>query len=247
MIDNLLTPEDESQPQASVMTDAGQKPANVPEKFWDSQSGKIRLEALLNSYLQLERKLSDSVAMPKTEDDKRRIFKVLGAPDTPDAYQVDTRHGLFQPDEDVNRRLHAKGLNNDQLEEVYDLAAEKMVPLIQELVAEFQADREVEKLVSHFGGAEQWQETARQLLTYGRKNLPADVLDSLCSTYEGVLALERMMKGDEPSLKKDGTDQAGTNGEKELHSMMRDPKYWRERDPSHIAKVTEGFRRMYQD
>jgi len=27
--------------------------------------------------------------------------------------------------------------------------------------------------------------------------------------------------------------------------MMRDPKYWREKDPSFVAKVTEGFERMY--
>jgi hypothetical protein len=27
--------------------------------------------------------------------------------------------------------------------------------------------------------------------------------------------------------------------------MMRDPKYWRDQDPSFIAKVTEGFKRMY--
>jgi hypothetical protein len=27
--------------------------------------------------------------------------------------------------------------------------------------------------------------------------------------------------------------------------MMRDPRYWRERDPSFIAQVTEGFQRLY--
>jgi hypothetical protein len=27
--------------------------------------------------------------------------------------------------------------------------------------------------------------------------------------------------------------------------MMRDPKYWRDKDPSYVAKVTEGFKKMY--
>lgn len=31
----------------------------------------------------------------------------------------------------------------------------------------------------------------------------------------------------------------------ELQYMMRDPKYWRDQDPSFIAKVTEGFQKLY--
>jgi len=31
----------------------------------------------------------------------------------------------------------------------------------------------------------------------------------------------------------------------ELKSMMRDPKYWKEKDPAFVAKVTEGFKKMY--
>jgi len=33
--------------------------------------------------------------------------------------------------------------------------------------------------------------------------------------------------------------------DKELSSMMRDPKYWREKDPAFVAKVTQGFQRLY--
>jgi hypothetical protein len=33
--------------------------------------------------------------------------------------------------------------------------------------------------------------------------------------------------------------------EKDLHSMMRDPRYWRDKDPSFIAKVTDGFQKIY--
>ena len=27
--------------------------------------------------------------------------------------------------------------------------------------------------------------------------------------------------------------------------MMRDPRYWRERDATFVAQVTEGFQRLY--
>jgi hypothetical protein len=32
-----------------------------------------------------------------------------------------------------------------------------------------------------------------------------------------------------------------------LHDMMRDPRYWRDRDPDFVARVTAGFRRLFPD
>lgn len=29
--------------------------------------------------------------------------------------------------------------------------------------------------------------------------------------------------------------------------MMNDPKYWRDKDPAFIAKVTEGFKNLYAE
>ena len=204
-------------------------PSIVPEKFKDPESGALRTETLLNSYQELERKMSGQSHAPKT----------------PEEYCIECKHGMFEPDAEVNERLHAKGLTNEQMQEVYDLAAEKLVPMIVELAGEFQADREVEKLINHFGGAEKWKEVSRQLLAFGRKNLPADILNNMASSYEGVMALQRMMRGEEPSLKTSDVKPVAGVDEKELTSMMRDPKYWREKDPAFVAKVTEGFKAMY--
>ena len=115
--------------------------------------------------------------------------------------------------------------------------------MIVEMAGDFQADREIEKLIEHFGGAEKWKEVSRQLLSFGQKNLPADVLDSLSSSFEGVLALQNMMNGNEPTISVSGN--TNKSAEMDLQSMMRDPKYWRDKDPSFVAKVTEGFERMY--
>ena len=35
--------------------------------------------------------------------------------------------------------------------------------------------------------------------------------------------------------------------EAELHEMMRDPRYWRDRDPEFIRRVTDGFRHLFAD
>jgi hypothetical protein len=200
----------------------------IPEKFKDQETGKVRTDVLLQSYKELEKQFSKMPAVPKSAEE----------------YCVQCDHGFFDIDNDLNKRLHEKGFTNDQVQFVYDIAAEKMIPLAVEMAGDFQADREVEKLVEHFGGPEQWKEVSRQLLAFGQKSLPADVLDSLSSSYEGILALHNMMTSGEPTITAEGNT-SQSSGEQDLQSMMRDPKYWRDKDPSFIAKVTEGFQRLY--
>lgn len=200
----------------------------IPEKFKDPQSGDLRLQALINSYSELEKRMSAGSPVPKT----------------PEEYCVDCSHGLFEPDMGVNRRLHEKGLTQEQMQEVYDLAAERMVPMIADLVREFQADREVEKLIAHFGGAEKWREVSRQLLAFGHRNLSPDMLDNLSGSFDGVLVLEKMMRSEEPGLKRI-SENSDSAGEEDLRSMMRNPRYWRDRDPAFVSKVTEGFQKVY--
>ncbi|PZP56779.1 MAG: hypothetical protein DI586_02475 [Micavibrio aeruginosavorus] len=231
--ENLLTADVETQKIDS------KKPAHVPDKFWNAKKEEIRLEALLSSYLALEKKLSTMVAA----EDTKRMQKVLGVPDSAKDYNISVPNDLFDIDEELNERLLQKGFTQEQVQEVYDLAAEKLVPLIVEMAAEFQADREVERLVDKFGGADQWKEISRQLLAFGKKNLPVDVLNGLSCSYEGVMALHRMMKAEQPNIK--NSDTAQPSGEKDLYQMMKNPKYWRDKDPSFIAKVTEGFEKLY--
>jgi len=233
--DNLLT---EDAPKAAPV-------ANIPEKFIDPETGEVRLEALIASYKELERKLSTMLPAPDNDEAKARLYRMLGVPETPDEYEVDISHGLFDIDPGVNKRLHEKGFTAEQVQEVYALAAEKLVPAILEMTQEFQADREVERLVAAFGGAEKWREISRQLLAYGQKNLPPEVLNNLSNSFEGVMALYRMMKGQEPAISGRDDKAAVASNEGDLRSMMRDPRYWRDKDPSFVAKVTEGFQRVY--
>lgn len=202
---------------------------NVPEKFKDPSTGELKVDSLLTSYSELEKRLSRTPSAPKSPDD----------------YCVNCDHGYFQVDKDLNKKLHEKGFTNEQVQVVYDLAAEKMVPLVMQMAADYNAEREIEKLVSQFGGEEKWREVSRQLLAFGQKALPADVLETLSSSYEGVMSLYRMMKGEEPGLSAMSEPTGAKQGELELQSMMRDPKYWRDQDPSFISKVTEGFQKLY--
>ncbi len=222
------------------------RPPQVPEKFWDAKKKEIRVEALLQSYMALEKKLSNMIPVPENDVDRLRLLKLLGVPETPDGYQVTLSNDFLDIDPDLNARLHGKGFTPEQVQEVYDLASEKLVPLILEMAAEFQAEREIERLVEAFGGVSRWQEISRQLQEYGSKALPQAAFEGMACSYDGVMALYKMMQKDDkmPSLR---ADAAGTGAldEQSLRKMMKDPMYWRDRNPAFIAKVTAGFEKLY--
>lgn len=238
---NLLEPESQVAPASA---DNG-KPAGLPDKFWNPETSEVRLDDLIKSYCALEKKLGTGFAMPEDDEGRMKILQALGMPESPDGYDIKMKNDLLAVDTDVNKRLHAKGFTSEQVQEVYDLASDRLVPMILDIAAEFQADREVERLVSAFGGKEQWREVSRQLLAYGRKNLPPQVLEGLSGSYDGVMALYQMMKGEAPAAIENAAASTGAVSEKDLHSLMRDPKYWRDKDPATIAKVTEGFKQLY--
>lgn len=219
-------------PAAVEAPSAAARPPHVPEKFWDARAGAVRLEALLKSYLELEKRLG--AASPAARP---------APPETAEGYCIACDHGLFAPDPEINARLHAAGFTPDQAQLLYDLAAERLVPLLGEMAAEFQAERELDRLVARFGGPEGWAAVSQQILAWAGRNLPAPVVAALAGTADGVLALHRMMTGAEPAALPGGGTGAGDAAD--LHRMVGDPRYWRDRDPGFIAQVTEGFRRAY--
>ena len=160
----------------------------IPAKFIDKETGELRADALIKSYLSLEQKLSQSL---QTKDAPK-------APKKADEYDIKLTSDMLVLDPKINERLHAKGFTNEQVQEVYDLAAERLVPMITEMMMDVQADRELERIVAKFGGFD-----------------------------------------------KRGQSRGGAMDEKTLTKMMRDPKYWKEKDPNFIARVTEGFQDLY--
>jgi hypothetical protein len=245
MTDNLLIAEPTTSNEDSQNSG---RPDSIPEKFWNAETQEIRVDALLNSYLALEKKLSKMLPIPENDDDKIRLQRALGLPESPDAYQVAVKADFIDIDPELNARLFAKGFTNEQVQEIYDLATEKLVPLILEMAAEFQADRELERLVEEFGGAEKWNLISTQLQDYGQKNLPRAAYEGLCCSYDGVMALYRMMKSGAVSpLSQGKSGNIEMMDEVSLRKMMQNPKYWRDRDPAYISKVSEVFQKIYGD
>lgn len=210
-----------------------QRPAGVPDKFWDDAAGAVRVDALIKSYLELEKKLSSTA--------------LREPPATAEDYQIKITNEILANDPEINRRLHAAGFTQDQAQLVYDLAAERLIPLVSEIAEVFESEGQIARLVQEFGSEQRWRVVARQIDAWGRAHLPQRAFEALSTTYEGVLAMYRMMTNDEPGLVRDGERPAETPSDAQLKALMRDPRYWRDQDPSIVEQVREGFRRLYRD
>ena len=245
MSENLL--EVETMPEeAEAAPGRIERPEEVPEKFWDAERGALRTEALLKSYRELERRLSARFAPPAEdapEEERQRFRRAIGVPETAEEYVVQQRHELVGADPEVNAMLHRAGFTPAQVQVVYDLAADRLLPIVAEAAGQFEAERQRDRLRAEFGGEERFRRAAKQIAAWGKVNLPAEVVAALSTTADGVIALHRMMEKGEPVLARQGAapepmDEAG------LRKMMRDPRYWRSREPDFVKKVTDGFRRL---
>ena len=253
---NLLTQTETPVPQAPApseplaATPAAQnnaRPNHVPEKFWDPEAKQVRIDALTKSYSELERKLSGMIPGPQAKDWEQSWRKALGVPDAPDAYRIDMKDDLLQIDPDVNKRLHEAGFSPRQAQLVYDLAIERLVPMVRDYADTYRTETTRTKLADEFGGAEKWDSLAPQMARWGEANLPASVYEALAATPEGVRALHRLMNSGEPSLRGLGGGAAGPADETELRKLMADKRYWRDHDPEIVRIVSEGFKHLYPD
>ena len=237
------------QPETSELSETN-RPQDVPEKFWDADAGAVRIDAMAKSYREMEKHMSGMVRQPTADsptEERQRFLRALGVPEAPDAYDFgdpDDQAGLAV-DPVVNSRLHAAGFSNDQAKLVYDLAQEYVAPLVEQAAVEFEAERQTERLAQHFGGVDKWEQVSRQMLDWGKAHLPTPALQALSTTYEGCLALHAMMQNGEPELVRNGQGPDRSSLD-QLRTMMRDPRYWRDREPDFVRQVTEGFERAYQ-
>src|SRR5690606_42056982 len=140
--------------QATEQAEApAERPAGVPEKFWDGDAGQIRTDALLKSYLELERKLGSMVPLPGDDDPagRERLRRALGVPGSADEYQIEVHDELLKPTHELNARLHEAGFTQEQAQLVFDLAADHLLPLIDEMVCMLSSRHTPDPLASQLG------------------------------------------------------------------------------------------------
>ena len=206
---------------------------NVPEKF-KNPDGQINVDALLKSYLALEKKLSQRETIPQNRPVK--------ASD----YQIEIKSNLMKNDSEINQKLFDLGFTNEQVQAVYDLAADKVIPIILGLSDAFKTDRDLSELEQFFGGSERFNTVARQISAWGEKNLDKPVFETLAGSKDGILTMYRMMtsNSEESVLPRSGNT-VPQDSEETLKRLMQDPKYWKQQDPALTKRIEDGFKRLY--
>ncbi len=214
------------------MTETQENKVEIPAKFLD-EAGELKTEELVKSYLELEKKMSAGKA--KSE-----------RPASAKEYQLNIKNPLITVDEEINQILFDHGFTNDQAQVVYDLATDKVLPMIQSMVEDIAANKELQSLEEEFGGAEQFNTAARQISAWGEKNLSPKTFEALCQTKDGIMTIYQMMQGKMESPLVQGKGRfVPQDDEQALKKLMQDPKYWRDQDPELLKRVEAGFKRLY--
>ncbi len=225
----------ENKTNENVLNQSSCKPVGLPEKFWDKATSKVKLEELIADYNYMA-----------SRDENLVEANLRGMPASFEEYQIQSPSPVLELDDDIRRRFFEKHFTNEQAQLVYDLAAERVLPVLSEMGVNFEAERQLEKLSAYFGGKEKFNEVSRQISAWAKQNVRAEVYDALSTTAEGVIALYKMMSGSEPTLGKERRVEEELS-EESLRKMMEDPRYWRDKDSAYIAQITRGFEKLYPE
>lgn len=184
-------------------------------------------------------------------------------PDSPDGYEFDfgdfadkiVRAGDDGKDpllEHMKGVFHEKGIGVAEAQDV-------IVALYSQLQENGAFDGGEDDAVldfeySSFGGAEKAKSTIDACTAWSQtldlSDGEKEEFDVMLSHDAGVTLLNKLReKAGEAPVPKDTGASAGNGGvtEADLQARMRDPKYWKEKDPAFIAKTTEMFQEFYKE
>ena len=106
------------------------------------------------------------------------------------------------------------------------------------------ADDALREMKNFFGGDEKMQNALQDIATFGEKFLSKDTFEHLCATQAGIRRIYAMIQSMEPPV---ATNSNGADSltDKGLRDLMRDPKYWCDRDAEYVRKIENGFKKLY--
>lgn len=217
---------------------------DIPKKF-QNEDGTLNTESVLKSYAELEKKMGGMVSIPGEDSDpesRQKFMRAIGVPDDISEYPINP---LFD-DESLRAKFKDAGLNKKQVEKIYDIATEFLQPALSDIFSKKHHQEALGELKTFFGSTEKMQEALMQIKTFAEKFLPADTYESLASSSAGIRSIYAMMQSVEPTVGM-GRGESESLTEKDLRTMMRDPKYWRDHDAEYIRKIENGFKKLYAE
>ena len=214
---------------------------NIPEKFLNSD-GTLNSESLIKSYVELEKKIGTMVTVPNSESDtqtKQKFNRAIGVPENASEYPT---HELYD-DENLRQKFLDIGLTSPQVEKIYDIANEFLSPVISDLFSVQNETNAINELKIFFGSSEKMNDALHAIQTFGERFLPRDAFDALCATPQGIQSVYKMMQSMEPDVKT-SINETQNLTDSDLRRMMRNPKYWRDKDEEYIRNIENGFKKL---
>ena len=215
---------------------------NIPEKFLN-KDGTLNTDALLKSYLELEKKMGTMISVPSPDADesaRKKFNRAIGVPENASEYPTNQ---LFD-DDALREKFFEIGLTSSQVEQIYQIAEDFLSPVLNDLFDMQNETTAITELKNFFGGTEKMNDALRAIKSFGEKFLPRDAFDMLCASPQGIQGIYQMMQSIEPSVVA-GDDDMKKLSDSDLRRMMRDPKYWRDQDPEYVRKIENGFKKLY--
>lgn len=215
---------------------------NIPEKFLN-EDGTVNTDALIKSYSEIEKKMGSMIRVPSDESDteaRDKFNRAIGVPNNSKDYPT---NDLFS-DESLKDKFLEIGLTPKQVEKIYNVAEEFLSPVLSNVFQSNHESKEITQLESFFGGKDKMTSALKSINDFGEKFLPTDAFESLCSSSAGIQSIYKMMQSVEPGIETQKNSSLNLS-DKDLRSMMSDPKYWRDRDSEYIRKIETGFKKLY--
>ena len=239
-----------------------ERPAYIPEKFWDAQKGEPKVDQLGASYLQLEKAFGAKSQAPKkpgadaSPEDQAKYFaelrKFTGAPEKPEDY------GLKAPDKlpegvEWNAEFatkaaaiaHKYSAPPELLHELAALQNENMSGLIakSEAAQEEQVDAMVAELNAEWkdNAKDNWQRANRGATALG-VDLEASGLGNNPHFIRAALRFDEMI-GDDKGLV--SSDSQATYKE-QIDRLQKSDDWWGKNGPEAQMKAQEKLKGLFE-
>lgn len=241
--------EDHDSPETDQEETTVYKPEGLPDHMLGT-SDQETLDKLLKAYKGARDELANKKGLPEKYED----YTIDLSEEDSEKYLVKNEEGIDPVFETMKKTAFEEGIPQESfrrfIEKLYeqvtsdaDTAADNLKSTVD---YQFQALGGPEKAKSVVDANTAWIDGLKN-----RGILTEDEATEMKmhTTYsEGLSWIDkvRVNSGEKPIPKSLSGQLAGDAlDEKALHAMMRDPKYWRDKDPAYIQKVTDGFKDLY--
>ena len=223
-----------------------ERPENIPEKFWNAETGEIRTDELLKSNAHLEQFVGG-----KKEELREEIINELSSEaesEVPEEYTLPPLPETVTEQDVAENPLfdwwvdHCKTNAYDQ--EMFEEGINSFITAQGEYAPNLEA--EVEKL------GENAQARLDAVDSFTQNYFAPDDYEYLQTTLgqsaQGIEILERVMELQNQNISRAPTEPANRLTIEDVRSMMKDPRYFdpKERDESFVKRVDDAFQRLYR-